>query len=457
LKLELIDLEELFDPSRVITNPEGINKNQQMNPDGIFSEAIFGKLEQENSSYQCNCGGTVGKFNINQTCAECKTQVRLSEPLVKRIAWIDIGDYSVLNPNIYRILDRIMPKKALSVILSYEVKLTKEGIPAEQESTLTPFDNIGIIEFQERFDEILAWAADNSKASPKVIEECVEFIVNNRDKAFISKVPVYSSVLRPARMMGKSFVFDEVNNQYNALLRSSNQIKEAASEELTYDFALPLLCNMQQIANDIFEKTVEKLRDKAGFIRSSVLGRRINFSARCVITPLPGDRPVDSTELPYLAFLELYRFQLINLICQVKRVNSKAALRIWSRALTKFDAEIYELMMLLIDRTEGGIQLLLNRNPTINFGSIVKLQVTHVKRDIGDYTASIHNLVLPLLGADYDGDTLNFIPLLDQALCRAFAVFSPRRMLVDRNDGSFNKQLGLDKDMILGIHSFCAE
>jgi hypothetical protein len=50
-------------------------------------------------------------------------------------------------------------------------------------------------------------------------------------------------------------------------------------------------------------------------------------------------------------------------------------------------------------------------------------------------------------------DTLNIVPLMDNKMKSAFSVFSPRKMMVSRNDGRINHQMIIDKDNILGIHS----
>jgi hypothetical protein len=56
-------------------------------------------------------------------------------------------------------------------------------------------------------------------------------------------------------------------------------------------------------------------------------------------------------------------------------------------AKVKFSEKIYELMNYIVKREEPCI--LLNRNPTLNFYSMLLMKVHKVKRDFDDYTLSV--------------------------------------------------------------------
>ena len=112
--------------------------------------------------------------------------------------------------------------------------------------------------------------------------------------------------------------------------------------------------------------------------------------------------------MPYLAFLELFRFQLTNLIARMKGVSLAKANEIWHRAQTRFDRSVYAAMKEMIRHAGSkGIFSLLNRNPTIAFGSILRVRITGVTDNLNDYTMRVHNGVLKLLGGDYDGSDLH--------------------------------------------------
>ena len=67
-------------------------------------------------------------------------------------------------------------------------------------------------------------------------------------------------------------------------------------------------------------------------------------------------------------------------------------------------------------------------------------------------TLEISNNVLNSLSADYDGDVLNIVPIFSQKLVNTFKVFSPSRLLISANTGSFNTEFFLEKEQRLGIY-----
>ena len=71
-----------------------------------------------------------------------------------------------------------------------------------------------------------------------------------------------------------------------------------------------------------------------------------------------------------------------------------------------------------------------------------------------DYTMSISLLVLKLLAADFDGDTLNILFLLNQEFISiAENILSPRQMFISRNDGMCNADLIHSRDVIINANA----
>ena len=81
-------------------------------------------------------------------------------------------------------------------------------------------------------------------------------------------------------------------------------------------------------------------------------------------------------------------------------ITLSKAYYIWQNAY-KFDNRIYEIMQFIVKREQPKI--LINRNPTLNYYSILLMSVRKVKKDINDYTLSVPLSVLPGLNADFDG------------------------------------------------------
>ena len=78
-----------------------------------------------------------------------------------------------------------------------------------------------------------------------------------------------------------------------------------------------------------------------------------------------------------------------------------------------------------------------------------------MKSDYTDLTLGVNNVILSLLNGDYDGDTLNIIPLFDNEMKKVFSgTFSPNSLMINSNDGKFNFKLNIERDQALGIYTF---
>lgn len=55
-----------------------------------------------------------------------------------------------------------------------------------------------------------------------------------------------------------------------------------------------------------------------------------------------------------------------------------------------------------------------------------------------------------------DGDVLNIISIKDPKMAQQYdAIFNPRVMMIDRNNGLFNRRMNLIKDQLIGLYAFC--
>lgn len=458
MRTEFVDLESLYDPNRVISNPQPLTKDKSFSDDGLFSERLFGKSNSDSDmlSYSCECGKYKGKFLRGYMCDECKTEVKFQEPMLEKLAWISLGKYHIINPVFYYEIAKFTGgAQKLNKLLSYDKKIDKDGNILDEEKG--EYDNIGLVYFKENFFEgerIIDYLYKNSKYKHKDV--VYNLLMEHQEKVFLNHIPVFDTLLRPASVTYKDkpvFKFDEINNSYNFIIKLANMInKESKDFDLV---VLPNLFNIQNKAILVFNKIIENLAGKSGFIRSSILGSRLNYSARCVITPMEAGWDITDIVFPYIAFVELYSFQLINMLSKLKKISMLEAQRIVFEAQANFNQEVYNLCLELVKKTKHGLMVITNRNPTIARGSIQLLRIADVKKDISDLTVSLHNCVLELFGADYDGDVLNFFPLMDNEYKTEFyRVFSPNKMFISNNTGNFNSKLSIDRDQVIGIHQF---
>ena len=97
-------------------------------------------------------------------------------------------------------------------------------------------------------------------------------------------------------------------------------------------------------------------------------------------------------------------------------------------------------------------------NPSISYGSILSMNVADIKSDYSDLTMSIPINVLQFLAGDFDGDVLNIISIKDAKMAESYdKVFNPAYMMIDKNNGTFNRAARLIKDQAIGLYAFCSD
>ena len=433
MQLSILNFDDIYDPTKVITSTDyiiGGNKKERFNDDGVFSERIFG----ENSD----------------------------DTPIDTLGWIVFEKFKIIAPVYFERLKKVFKNKILNKILSYEMKTDEYGNLVPIDSNPIKFQNSGILGFINNFEEIVEEYAN--KEVPEY-----ETVMNGYEQGllFIDKIPVISAKLRPGMIISGSknknknksktkpvLKYDDINGLYNFALEYSNKIKENIDEVENDDVKLsvfPMLYNLQDYCNRITLYIINNfLKEKKGILRKLIASTRVNYSARNVLTPrLKGN--IDEVELPYLTFLELYKFPLINMIVRNEGITFNNAEIYINNCKRKFDKKLYRYMCELIKRSKNGICILLNRNPSIAIGSILMLRVASVKDDFTDLTISVSNNILSNLNADYDGDVLNIFALLTQDQKEYFKALRPSNLIIDKNNGKFDRGFSLGKDSRYGL------
>lgn len=312
-QINFINFNDYFDPENVIDTVEGYKKGE-FSDKGIYSERIFGNYDDKNID-------------------------------ISKKGWIDLN-HKLINP----ILFLIMKNK----------KILVKDDDKEFMNIISELENNpnGFLE-QRR-------TAKNSST--------IDFLKKNNKYILIDKYPIFSHTLRPITIINGSrptLIYDKVNNHFSMLIQYNNTIKDNLGDKNfdNNDF----IVGMQDLINTIAKFLMSSvLSKKKGVLRKEVLGNRINFSSRCVITPLVG-YAIDEITIPYIVGLELYKYQILNMLTKIKGINYNQALKIHEMAQLKFSQEIYDIMCMLVTNTKGGLTVLLNRapEPTNNCGCLI--------------------------------------------------------------------------------------
>ena len=451
LKVTPRDIQSDFKEVALITNHEAIDNDSRFTPDGVFSEKIFGSLAN-GIDYSCDCGKFQGSFNLGHTCDTCNTKVVFKGLQLAKEGWIDLRHF-VIHPVFYRYLKKIIGGTALNDIINYKVKIHINGDPVEVPFE-APFKGIGMQRFIEDLlndegSEIIEYFLSKKKDPAKQRDWI--FFKQHEDIAFIDKFPIINSRLRPGSVINGEFQFDEINNLYNAIIRNSETLGSFTEIENTDSNVSTLVYKNQMLINEVFDTILETLSNKEGFIRNSLIGSRLNLSARNVITPLTGKYSMNDCVMPYKTAIELMKPLIIRKLCKIKRIPVQQAVKTWFEATLRYNKLVHAIMQ-DIAKNEN-VRILLNRNPTIAVGSILMLNIADVKADITDVTLSISNLILPSLAGDYDGDVLNIVLVVSKRFVEMFSRFMPSNLVIDCDSGEFNGNFKPFKDIEVGLQS----
>ena len=210
-----------------------------------------------------------------------------------------------------------------------------------------------------------------------------------------------------------------------------------------------ILYDIQMKYMEIYADLEKVIAQKKGYTRS-LNGGRYNFTARNVIIPDP-DLRIDEIILPYPTLIELMSLTIINIL--TKTYSPSEAYRIWDEARIEYNPMIADLIQNIIDSQYVAITL--NRNPSISPSSIIQLHVVGVTKN-DTYSCHVPHEILKSMGADFDGDTLNILLIInDEFLLNAAKLFNPRlSMQISYNDGMFNGKMSLQTDTMICINSF---
>jgi DNA-directed RNA polymerase beta' subunit len=479
MKLEKILLANQFNPTNLVTSHEIFSKKtiiasvngepmeqKRFADDSLFSKRIFGDMDSQ-EEYSCECGRLQGKFYDGTVCQHCGKPVEFVGLNISKYGWIDLSLSKYNDDGVlieegngchlieyipYLQLEKVMGRENLRNIIHVRNVITITGeIDTEELENLrsispeAKYYYSGIDGFYKNYNEILEYYFElRGNKYPKLFE-----YLKNRDEVFTDKIPVVSVILRPAMRTEDGLKLDDINIKYQNILKNLTMLKDPNMITIIRDATIE---QIQAEFMQLSEEILEAIKSKAGIIRNQICGTRVNFSARNIISPAKAGIAIDELVVPYLTFLELYKFEIINILRTTEGISLKAAEKEWFKATLEFDKKVHMIMQKMVTDNEVGV--LLNRNPTISYGSILYLRVKEIKDNYDDVTISLSNNILTSLAGDYDGDVLNLVSIKDKTTRETFKrVFSPVHLVIDPNNGQFNNSLNLERDQILGINT----
>lgn len=456
-------------PTLLINNLDSDSKEKR---DEINNLMYFLSEDGEfNSIPSCICGSKQGRYNVGLLCNSCGSQV--TEPIgddLPSYLWLkrprDVEP--LINPFMLMQLRKVYEKDsgkfdifAWMMDPLYKTKSTSLGV-------------MQIISILERDPIISNRGYNNFVRNWNYI---YEFLVNNNQLLKPTTLkkgskPSEGDYGRGIPLLSPSFVLEEVAmaqhqgvlfSEYVPLLNKSLIVVEKSSmasyidpyvAEMisgtrlligidcpgTLNYNLQARARENRVAKFLltyadFHKNYASgtAGGKQGFLRRLLMGTRLDYTFRAVITSITRPHKYNTIEVPWTVAIVAFEQHLTNKL--LKRGWSPPQIKQYLNRYThEFSPLINELFDELTAETPGGhgFECLMNRNPTMHRGSLQKC-LAIIKRDPRDKTLGISELLVVPFNADFDGDQHNVTLFLDEYTANGFRYMVPEANIYNAN------------------------
>lgn len=359
-----------------ITEPGKSDIDQQPGYYSIHSPLYgteYGDEHAYEDRYSCKCGNLIGKNFDGVTCPKCKTKVEFVDIDMTKTGRIIIDDYCILQSAYYKKLRSFLGAKILDSIFNY---VDPELRPDPQKNQDHPYTGIGITEFQERFDEVMRHYL--KKATTPKKQYLYKQIMSHKEQVFTHSIPVYSSHLRlfvikqdEIKYSDEDKLFKQIftnvqilNNKFDltkrveSILKKKFRVDQVRAQHVLYKIQLDL--------DKLWNLTFETVKKKTGTIRDSIVGGRLNYTARNVIIPSK-DLRADEIIIGYTTFLEMFKLEIISILVNMQHVEYVEAWSRYEKAQINFDPYIYKIMEYMVNNNDIICEI--NRNQLWGFAA----------------------------------------------------------------------------------------
>lgn len=346
----------------IIGPHKGIKKDLK-DIDGIFSTRFGRTLQDINpfaDRYKCECGETMGRIHHNVICPHCNTTVKFIDDDFEYFGWIELKeDYHIIHPNLFKTLAFFIGEKRLMNIITAIDEKDQDGFTVEVEKPKDePFFGLGMLDFKNKIDDVLDYYVKVNPGKSDVYKD----LLIEKEKIFIHSIPVFTTQLRPYKVEEDKFLYGDTNEIYTLMSKLATTINSDQLRIYRHKKSKnKLLLDLQLQYNKLYEEVEKILEGKKGNIRS-LFGGRYNFSSRAVIVPDP-KLEVDQVGLSYTALTELLQQSIINILVKSHNMSYNDAYKIWYKASLVKDPKVYNIIQGIINNTEFGIPIIINRNP----------------------------------------------------------------------------------------------
>jgi DNA-directed RNA polymerase subunit beta' len=474
-----------------VRKPETINyRTFKPERSGLFCAKIFGPVKD----YECTCGKYKRLKHRGITCEKCGVEVISSKVRRERMAHIELSSpvahiwfLRSIPSRIGMLLD--MTLKDLEKALYYESYVVldpggttlkfgevlsedkyrkaveeyghsfKVGMGAETIREM--LKKIDLVELSDQLRHEMKNTASPIKRAriAKRLRICEAFrkSKNRPEWMILTRIPVLPPDLRPlVPLDGGRFATSDLNDLYRRVINRNNRLKKllelgapdiiVRNEKRMLQESVDALLENGRRGRPVLghnHRPLKSLSDiikgKQGRFRQNLLGKRVDYSGRSVITVGP-ELKLHQCGIPKQMGLELFRPFIYQ---KLEKWGAAATIKIAKKLVEQEAPIVWDAL----DEVIKEHPVLLNRAPTLHRLSIQAFEPILIE----DKAIQIHPLVCPAYNADFDGDQMAVhVPLSIEAQteCRTL-VMSTNNIL----SPAHGKPIILPtQDIVLGIY-----
>ncbi|HET57562.1 MAG TPA: DNA-directed RNA polymerase subunit beta', partial [Deltaproteobacteria bacterium] len=475
-----------------VKKPETINyRTFKPERDGLFCAKIFGPVKD----YECLCGRYKRMKHRGIVCEKCGVEVIQSKVRRERMGHIvlaapvaHIWFLKSLPSRIGNVLDlslkdleRVLYFESWIVIDPKNTSLKKKELLSDEqyfemkeelgadafevgmgaEAVRKLLEEINLEELDGELRADLATATSDTKRKKltkrlKVVETLRAS--NNRPEWMILTVlPVIPPDLRPlVPLDGGRFATSDLNDLYRRVVNRNNRLKRLLelnapeiiirNEKRMLQEAVDVLFDNGRRGRAVtgsnkrpLRSLSDMLKGKQGRFRQNLLGKRVDYSGRSVITVGP-DLRLHQCGLPKKMALELFKPFIYN------RLEEKGYVTTVKSAKKMVEREAPEVWDAL-DEVVREYPVLLNRAPTLHRLGIQAFEPILIEGK----AIQLHPLVCQAFNADFDGDQMAVhIPLSIEAQVEARCLIMSTNNILSPASGK--PIIVPNQDIVLGIY-----
>ena len=474
-----------------VKKPETINyRTFKPERDGLFCARIFGPVKD----YECLCGKYKRLKHRGVICEKCGVEVTVTKVRRERMGHIELASpvahiwfLKSLPSRIGLLLD--MTLRDIERILYFEsFVVTEPGMTSlERSQMLTEEDYLDALE--EHGDEFEAkmgaeavldllrhidlegeigtireeLPSINSETKRKKLTKRLKLMEafhqsgNHPEWMVMTVLPVLPPDLRPlVPLDGGRFATSDLNDLYRRVINRNNRLKRlldlsapdiiVRNEKRMLQEAVDALLDNGRRGRAItgsnkrpLKSLADMIKGKQGRFRQNLLGKRVDYSGRSVITVGPTLR-LHQCGLPKKMALELFKpFIYGKLETRGMATTIKAAKKMVERELP----EVWDIL----DEVIREHPVLLNRAPTLHRLGIQAFEPVLIEGK----AIQLHPLVCAAYNADFDGDQMAVhVPLTLEAQLEARALMMSTNNILSPANGE--PIIVPSQDVVLGLY-----